>query len=273
MKPRLLIAPKYDLRQLVTAHTDKRGRSVASFETIAEAQKERRHRVCVLMAQRKKSASALARDLAGCHQRAPCGSRACPVCTRHRRLEQSASILEFLEQYDISKLKLVTLINPADTRSAGQLHTCDVRKLVNRYRRQLERAGIEKSRAFLIGGLDGEWDAGWEVYQPHIHAITLGVTKSDLKTMTRRWLKGTRVRVKARLEPIDDLPRVVAYLDKSFWASVARKNNPLGIYPHGRRRPPQHIEAEILKFLNTQSALHILYGVKSYSGVISYIIS
>lgn len=266
MKRRLPIAPKYDLRRLVTARIDKRGRPVASFETSAEVHKERRHRLCVLMAQGKKRASALARELAGCHSRVPCLSHACPVCARRRRLLQSALVLELFDKYDISELKFVTLIHPADAVPAGQLHTCHVPKLINRYRRQLERAGIDKSITLLIGGVDVEWDAGYEVYQPHIHAITLGITKSDLRRMTRRWPKNPRVRVRARVEPIDDLPRVVAYLDKSFWSSVARKNNPIGKHPHSKRRPPLHIEAEMLRFLHRRSDFRMLFGVKSYAG-------
>jgi hypothetical protein len=135
----------------------------------------------------------------------------------------------------------------------------------------LERTGIDKSGCFLIGGVDGEWDAGWELYQPHIHAVVWGITEADLEALVKKWPSDPkRVRVRKRLEPIDDLARVVTYLDKSFWPSVARANNRLGIHPHGKRRPPKHIEAEILSWFHSQSAsdLRLMYGVKLYSSSI-----
>jgi hypothetical protein len=197
-----------------------------------------------------------------------------------RRIIQGALVLEFLALYLVLKflkpcklegLQLLTLINPADAVPAGQLHTLNPRALINRLRRQLERAGIDKANCFLIGGVDGEWDAGWEVYQPHIHAVVWGITETDLEALVKKWPSDPkRVRVRKRLEPIDDLARVVTYLDKSFWPSVARANNPLGIHPHGKRRPPKHIEAEILSWLHSQSPsdLRLMYGVKLYSSSI-----
>jgi hypothetical protein len=84
------------------------------------------------------------------------------------------------------------------------------------------------------------------VTQPHLHGVVWGVDQKALTTLVEKWPRAKRVRSRKRLDPIDDLPRVVAYLDKTFWPSVARKNNRLGVYPYGKRRPPQSIEVEIL---------------------------
>ncbi|MER9002216.1 MULTISPECIES: hypothetical protein [unclassified Mesorhizobium] len=138
--------------------------------------------------------------------------------------------------------------------------------MISRLRRQLERAGIAKGNAFLIGAVDGEWDAGWSMFQAHTHLLEWRVSNGPLEAVTTKWPRSIRVRVRKRSEPIDDLARVVAYLEKSFWPAIARKKNPLGIHPHGKRRPPCTIEAEILRWLDRQkpSQMRIFFGVKTY---------
>jgi hypothetical protein len=259
-----------DVRLTVTSGFDKRGRAVDGFERITRVHRERARRLRLLDASNDRSSGTVARALKRCGWGGRCRSCACPVCARGRRIWRSASVLAFLASYPAAELVFVTLINPADEIPAGALHTFDPKKLINRTRRQLERLGIPKARVFLIGGVDGEWDEGWQVYQPHIHAIAWGVTKPQLRALAAKWPKSRRVRVPIRIEPIDDLPRVVAYLEKSFWGSVARRDNPLGIYPHGRRRPPPEIEAEVLRWLHQQKPreLRLMFGVKQYGRVI-----
>jgi hypothetical protein len=89
-----------------------------------------------------------------------------------------------LANYHLEDLKFVTLVHPGDAISAGQLHTFDPVAFRNRLRRQLERAGIDKTRSFLFGAIDGEWDRGWSVFQPHAHFVGLNITNADLKALT-----------------------------------------------------------------------------------------
>ena len=259
-----MIPPEFDVRQLLQERVDKRGRLLRPFETVADMKKERDHRIRLLRSFSPKSS--LADTLENCTGRDSCGSLACPLCSRRRRYQSSAAILEFLAGHPLKDLRYLTLINPADALPAGHLDELDPKKLVNRLRRQLERAGLDKTEAFLIGALDGEWDEGWEVFQPHIHAVTYHLPKTVLSTLLTKWPRTPRVKNWKRRDPIDDLPRVVAYLDKAFWPCVARKDNPRGIYPHGKRRPPASIEIEILSWLNSYlpEHLHLRLGVKSY---------
>ena len=264
------ISGRFDVRLRVKRRIDKRGRKLKAFETLREAKKWARRRVPRLGRQPHNQGAALALTLSNCKKSTPCESLACPRCARARRIERSAAILKFLASYPLRELRFLTLINPSDAVPAGKLHQFNPRALITRLRRQLERAGFDKTNCFLIGGVDGEWDEGRRVYQPHIHAVTWGMKKKNLKRLIKSWPRRRRVRNRKRLEPIDDLPRVVAYLEKSFWPCVARKNNPRGIHPHGKQRPPDDIEREILHWFNNYEAanLRLMFGIKSYGSII-----
>lgn len=266
--PRVL--RRYDVRRLVNTGVDKRGRPVGPFESIKDARRECRHRIRLLRAQPDPASQALAELLERCKRSRPCGSVACFRCARVRRIRHSATILQFLAAYPLTDLRLLTLINPADAIAPGQLHTLGPMKLIARTRRQLERVGVAKKAVFLIGGVDGEWDRGWSLYQPHVHMVAFGVTAHQLAQLIKPWPKHARVRMRKRRDPIDDLPRVVAYLEKSFWPAIARKNNPAGIQPHKKRRPDPAIEAEVLHWLHQQSAssLRLMFGAKTYGGAV-----
>lgn len=254
----------YDVRDLVKKVVDAHGRQLARFETLGDAKRERRHRIRVLRAGGDPDQADLADILDGCRKGQRCGSLACPVCARLRRIRNAKMLLRFLNRYPIDELRFVTLINPADTVPAGSLGDFDARRMLIRRRRQLERTGLNKREAFFVGFLDGEWDDGWEVYQPHIHGISWNISAEEFEELTKKWPKSERVRVRKQVRPIDSLERTVLYLDKSFWPSVARGNNPNGLHPHGKRRPPKEIEQEILMFLqrNSFSELSLFYGLR-----------
>jgi hypothetical protein len=255
---------EFDVRRRVVAGVDKRGRPVKAFERAPDAKKRVAQRVAALRDGGIRADLAVAEVLEACRLSDPCGSLACSRCARVRRIKYPASVLEFLDGYALEDLRFLTLINPAEAVAVEALHTFDPQAFVHRTRRQLERAGIDKRESFLIGGVDGEWDEGWELYQPHLHAVTCGITKDDLKRLIASWKPDPgRVRARKRLEPIDDLPRIATYLEKSWWPAVARKNNRLGIHPHDKRRLPPHIEREVLHWLHQRepSDLRLLYGV------------
>ena len=253
------------------AGIDKRGLQVRAFETLRKVKNESRHRFRLLCKDdRIDAARILALTLLACEKHARCEffglSSLLPYIGGPSRATQPSH--SFIN-YDWEELQVVTLINPADALPAGQLHTFNARNLIHHFRRQLERAGLQKSDTFIVGAVDGEWDAGWAVFQPHLHLITHKDNVALLKVVVRSWPK-ERARVRVRLFPqvIYDLPRVVTYLDKSWWPAVARTNNPHGIHPYKERRPPPEIEVEILLWLNRyQSAdLRLLYGVQSRHG-------
>jgi hypothetical protein len=258
------------VRRLVKAGVDQRGRDVGPFETLKDAKKHSRHRFRLLCKEvQNDAAQILALTLLACERNARCESLACPVCARNRRIISSAAILEFLAQYDWEDLRAVTLINPGDALHVGELYTFNPRKLINRFRRQLERAGLPKSESFLIGAVDGEWDEGWFLFQPHIHLITHKANISLLKSIVKSWPKDSdRVRLPVLPKRIYDLPRAVTYLDKSWWPAVARTDNPFDIYPHDKRRPPPEIEREILLWFDRYriADLRMLYGSKTHHG-------
>src|SRR3954454_18767648 len=99
------ISPEFDVRHLVKAGIDQRGRRVGAFETLNEAKKESRHRFRLLCQDdTDDEALILAQMLLACEKRARCESLACPVCVRLRRIQWSAAVLKFLAAYDLEDL-------------------------------------------------------------------------------------------------------------------------------------------------------------------------
>ncbi|MGV8838826.1 MAG: hypothetical protein ACWA6X_00835 [Bauldia sp.] len=263
---------------------NQRGRAQHGFEHFEAVSLESKRRVSLLTRCGTPAATALAGVLKSCHKNRRCGSLACPKCARKRRLRGAAASLAFLTNVPMSDLRFVTLICTGDEVAAGKLAAFDPTKLIARTRRQLDRAGIgAKSGAFLLGFVDGEWDEGWSVYQPHVHAIVHGISRRDFDTTSAgveavaRKTKGLsgvtvgkrRVRAPVRYERIEhDLARLLLYLDKGFWPSVARAENPRTIPPHGKRRLPAPLEAELLQWMHALQPrdLRFFYGVKTVGG-------
>lgn len=261
------IPSQFDPRKLVLAGLSASGKKQQAFETLDEAKAERNHRARRL---RKHGFPDLADTLANCRKSRRCQSLACPVCGRVRRVRHTAQLLRFLAAYPLSELTFVTLINPADAVRRNQLASFNPNRFVTKLRRQLQRAGFDAKTSFLLAWVDLEWDAGRERFQPHVHAIVYRLDRAVIALLISRWPRHKRVRSRSRIQSINDLPRVATYLVKSWWPSVARRNNRLDIYPHGKRRPPKPVEIEILRWMNSQrpSDLALMMGVKRYGGVI-----
>ncbi|WAJ27855.1 hypothetical protein [Antarcticirhabdus aurantiaca] len=161
--------------------------------------------------------------------------------------------------------------DPRDQLRTGQLANYDSRQLIARHRRGLERAGFNKAQMFLIGGLDGEWDAGRESYQLHHHLIAWNVPDDVLKKVIAQWPRDAdRVRVRKRAQPITDLPRVIAYLDKAWWPRMHRGSADDGRLFTRKCRLPPEIECEFLTWMHANQSrdLRLWLGVKSYKGTI-----
>lgn len=264
--PTRKIPTAYDVRRLVCEGFGKSQKTQRPFETLEQAKTERDRRVRQL----RKLGLDLADTLANCKKGSRCRCLACSVCSRIRRIRHTAQLLSFLSAYPAEELSFVTLVNPADAVRRNHLATFDPKRFVTKLRRQLQRAGFKAKTSFIIALIDGEWDEGRERYQPHVHAVIHRLERDVLQRLIRRWPRHRRVRSPSRVKSIDDLPRVVTYLDKSWWPSVARRNNRLGVYPHGKRRPPKLIEIEILTWMAGIEASHLalLMGVKRYGGVL-----
>jgi hypothetical protein len=104
------IERKFDVRRLVNATTDKRGRQLKPFETPEQAQEELRHRLRLLCDNSNDDLSLeIAFFLANCSNEFPCGSLVCPRCARVRRIHSAASILEFFGERKLRNLNFLTL--------------------------------------------------------------------------------------------------------------------------------------------------------------------
>jgi hypothetical protein len=89
--------PEFDVRRLVKAGVDQRGRDVGPFESLKKAKNESRHRFRLLCKEvQNGTALVLALTLLACERNARCESLSCAVCSRTRRIGSSAAVLEFL---------------------------------------------------------------------------------------------------------------------------------------------------------------------------------
>ena len=128
---RSLSVPRHlDVRRLVVAGVDKRGRALKPFESLHDASRERSARIRTLRCTGDARDGELAEILSSCSRRR-CQSTACPVCGRERRVVSSASILAFLLDWPLHHLHFLTLINPVDAIPAGQLQASSHRSWFN----------------------------------------------------------------------------------------------------------------------------------------------
>ena len=127
---RSLSVPRHlDVRRLVVAGVDKRGRALKPFESLHDASRERsaRSELCGVLVMHGMVNSP---RISSCSRRR-CQSTACPVCGRERRVVSSASILAFLLDWPLHHLHFLTLINPVDAIPAGQLQASSHRSWFN----------------------------------------------------------------------------------------------------------------------------------------------
>ncbi|MEQ1956374.1 hypothetical protein [Mesorhizobium sp. CN2-181] len=258
----------YDVRKLICDGVDEHGRPIRAFETLEEAKRESDHRSRVLA---RHGSNDLADTLARCRKNDRCGSMACPMCSRIRRINTACSVLQFLDGYDEDALSFVTLINPDDALPAGRLNEIVPKRFLARTRRQLLRLGFDKAQWFALAYFDCEWDEGWRLFQPHIHLVAFDVPASFWDRLVERHFGShERVRVRKRAEPITSLPRTSNYLDKAFWLEKVRSGNPRDLKPRRPKRIGFPISIEVYEWLDRQSDcdLRCYIGAKSYRRMI-----
>jgi hypothetical protein len=141
-------------------------------------------------------------------------------------------------------LRLWTPIPIAEAVSAGQLHTLSPVRLTDALRQQLARSGIEGP---IMGGVDGEYDRGRGVWQPHFHLIVPNSLRPQLTNLARRFYPNApRVYRASHSEPIADRAKAFSYVYKSYWVGKNRRQTP---EDKPKRKGPRLEEARHLEWL------------------------
>lgn len=161
---------------------------------------------------------------AGTESGVPPQTLASSLFMRDIRLRVPGALLEFLDNYPGTDIRVVTAIHPSWCFKANQLLLVDARKTTNQFRTHLNRAGITKAPGFLIAFLHGEFEPFSQEFQLHFHGICAG---EKLKAFNRLRNKQGYVRTPKIYRPIvinqiQDRPRQLSYIMQSFWPKKAR---------------------------------------------------
>jgi hypothetical protein len=242
---------EYRLDLLLTPDTHPRtGRPRAGFETVAQCPAEDASRALSLRATAQaiianNNGTALApptpdlrslnldplaalnlayRLQAGTESGRPQPTLASSLFMRDLRLRVPGALLEFLDNYPGTDIRVVTAIHPSWCFKANQLLLVDARKTTNQFRTHLNRAGVTKAPGFLITCLHGEFEPFSQEFQLHFHGICAG---EKLKAFNRLRNKQGYVRTPKIYRPIvinriQDRPRQLSYIMQSFWPKKAR---------------------------------------------------
>ncbi|MBP2292236.1 hypothetical protein [Azospirillum rugosum] len=166
------------------------------FET-ADQVRERRDKLVRLLENGENAARRVAKRLKRCKPQRRCGSGACPICGRRFRRWWVGEVLKLLSFTEITDgdndavVLSVTLVNRDHRRQAGQLHTLDLRKLIDQYRTQIKRAGLNVR--FMVGAVDisfnidglKRWEPHWS---PHLYLLVNGATSKAIREALERHL-------------------------------------------------------------------------------------
>lgn len=189
---RLPLPPaQYDIARL-TKNCEPKNR----FETCVQV-RNRREKLVRLLENGDKDAQRVAKRLKRCKPQRRCGSGACPVCCRKFRRWWVGEVLNLLSPTHGVKgngdavALTITLVNREHRRAAGQLHTLDLKKLIDQYRTQFKRANLDA--AVVVGAVDFSFNVDglkrWEPHwSPHLYLIVRGAASEAVRERLKRYL-------------------------------------------------------------------------------------
>lgn len=140
------------------------------------------------------------------------------------------------------------------------LDQADPRKLLDRLRGQLKRAGSGDADGFLIASIHGEFEPEEQIYRLHAHGFAAGGmigVLDDLRPLPAyRPRPSVTVPMQIRRKPLDDLPYPLGYPFKSYWP--CRRIGPVGDTgtvkrQRGHHRIPEPHHSQVLLWLDRWS--------------------
>lgn len=195
---------------------------LSKFETHEACLEEKKVRVKKLSASSSYSARLLAAKLSECDEDEPCYSLACPECIRSLRVKKISQLALFCEDY--TKWSVATFIYFDEMeRELGHI---DIKRLKDRLRKQLERAGVT---GVAIGYFEIDYQSEYHHWMPHFHLL---VKCRD--SHTPEWEKlrnkfhqqeapnnvNIRNHCPIKVQDLEDPLEQIAYICKFMWQRV-----------------------------------------------------
>lgn len=184
-----------------------------SFETIRQAKAENDKRRAILLKAAGKLAK-LARKivtmLKDCHPEYPCGLACCRICTREFRRHFVAEGMGMFCR--ASPLVMITLVLSEDDSRPEKLNNVDLKKLKQRVRMRIRRAGLA-DRPWLAG-IEFDYDKASGRWEFHLHAVTTGHPNGLRKALKKVFSATDEITRPVRIDPVHDLPGALSYLLK-----------------------------------------------------------
>ena len=161
---------------------------------------------------------ALGRKLETCTRKDPCGSSACPVCSREHRIWSLDQVHRLIR--GASDPKVVTLIPNQAAVSDREYFNLDVNKLKGRIRRQFERSGFSSP---VVGYWEVDFSDESDLWIIHVHLLVLS-GEQPFDGLRNRFYsdneglpgKENVVNRPMVVQPLNDFARQVSYQNKSY---------------------------------------------------------
>lgn len=207
------------------------------------------------------AASELANCLAGpisrCHGR-PSSSR----YMRQFRIRIIGHLWQLIEEerWQADEVTTFTALPLGWEFTSETLYQADPRKLLDRLRGQLKRAGSADADGFLIASIHGEFEPEEQIYRLHVHGCAaggmIGVLDKLRSLPAYRPRPSVTVPMQIRRKPLKDIPYPLGYAFKSYWpcrriGMVGREG--LVKRQRGHHRIPEPYHRQVLLWLDRWS--------------------
>lgn len=202
------------------------------------------------------------------------GSLASSLAMRRLRRGFCGQVLKALSQVGLSEVAFFTLIPLTGKIEGVALAGADGKKLLEQFRSQLNRLGLNKASGWLIASVHGDYDPISDEFQLHLHVLAVGQKAEVVGRVrgSRTYRSSGEVKrpILRQVANGSDLPwQVTYYLAQSFWPSRPRLLATHAPQPkRARNRIPEPRHAEWLMWMNRQSfsTLIWLHNCRNVSG-------
>lgn len=179
--------------------------------------------------------------LENCKAKKRCKSAACPVCFREQRVRLVTTLLEYPQKRP--KWRFVTIVMYADYLTDEQLRSFDVSKFKDKFRKLLEKAGIEGP---VIGGIEPDYHESEQKWLPVLHLLVpkdktaLGVLRNLLKKRNKGHIRSAGTKKRPMLvKKVKERGSLYTYLFKSYWVQVSIYSDKAGKSRTMKKRLPK----------------------------------
>ena len=271
----------YDLREILTEEIDlTSGKARKPFESRKKARDEDRARIKSLTAwlnltrrvmQRRGSTAFRPADARALRTKlnrqlslgpAPKTLASLTFMRRFRR-GFCGVVLRELAAVPEEQIRLYTIVPPSWTFPADQLAAIDPKALLDRFRAQLNRAGLARLSGWLIGFVHGDYDKTDDTFHVHLHALVVGDKAQAIEALRRlpTYRPTASVYHPIRQSKLKNPARQVSYhIAQGSWPSkptLTIRGQTVRKRQRGRIDEPRH--AEYLMWLDRQDFTDLVW--------------